>query len=276
MTFTLHGEEHLGATDSTAITEVMIDGIRLHAGRRAEVLAECLDRVRTGRGGRVATANLDFLALARRDEQLRLDLNAASMVTIDGAPVGWLAKLARAGSAERYAGVDLVRDLCNSSTAEYELRVAVIGSVPEVADPAIAFLERLSPQTAFVTKIHPPFRDLSRHEVECYQQEIADARPNLVFVAMGCPKQERLIAEWSAIAPQALWIGIGGSLDFFAGKKRRAPRWAQRFGMEWCFRMAQDPGRLASRYLLRDLPALALIAPGVLRTRFTQPKPSTA
>lgn len=272
MTSTRHDEQQLEAP----ISEVVIDGIRVHAGRRTELLAECLDRVRTGRGGSVATANLDFFALARRDEQLRSDLNASSVVTIDGAPIGWLAKLARASSAERYAGVDLVRDLCESSTPTHELRVAVVGSVPEVADPAIAFLEALSPQTAFVTKLHPPFRPLSQPEVESYKSELAKARPNLVFVALGCPKQERLIAEWSAVAPHALWVGIGGSLDFFAGRKRRAPEWAQRFGMEWCFRLAQDPRRLANRYLLRDLPALAAIAPGVLRTRFTQAKPSTA
>lgn len=276
MTSAPHRDERQDAAISGPIAEVTIDGIRLHAGSRAELLAECLDRVRTGRGGRVATANLDFFALARRDEQLRNDLNAASIVTIDGAPIGWLAKVAKAKSAERYAGVDLVRDLCGSSTAEHELRVAVVGSVADVAEPAVAFLEGLSAQTTFVAKIHPPFRALSEPEVEGYQAEIANARPNLVFVALGCPKQERLIAEWSGIAPQALWVGIGGSLDFFAGRKRRAPEWAQRFGMEWCFRMAQDPRRLASRYLLRDLPALALIAPGVLRARFTQPKPSTA
>ncbi len=276
MTSTLHGEEQLRAANPTPISEVVIDGIRLHAGRRAEMLAECLDRVRTGRGGRVATANLDFFALARRDEQLRVDLNAASVVTIDGAPVGWLAKLARAHSAERYAGVDLVRDLCGSSSEGQVLRIAVIGSTEEVAEPAIASLSALSVHTQFVAALHPPFRTLTQDEVTTYQGVIASANPHLVLVALGCPKQERLIAEWNDVAPQALWIGIGGSLDFFAGRRKRAPQWAQRFGMEWCFRMAQDPRRLASRYLLRDLPTLALIAPGVLRTRFTQSKPSTA
>lgn len=253
---------------------VTVDGIRLYGGPRSAALERCLGLVGSGIGGRVATANLDFFALARRDSQLRTDLNDSSLVIIDGTPVAWLARLSGARRAERYAGVDLVRDLCQSAGPALPLRVAVLGSTAEVAGPALSALSALSRHVEFVFVEHPPFRPLPDDEIAAYQASLSSAGPNVVLVALGCPRQERLMAEWQHAAPGALWVGIGGSLDFFAGKRRRAPGWAQRAGLEWVYRMVQDPGRLASRYLLRDIPALLAIAPGVVRTRFSLSKPS--
>jgi len=251
---------------------VTIDGIPLHGGTRAEALSHCLHLIRSGSGGRVATANLDFFAIARRDAQLRMDLEQSSLVTIDGAPIAWLARLCGAASAQRYAGVDLVADLCSSATATQPLRAAILGSTPDVAGPATRSLTAVAPHVEFVFVEHPPFRPLTEDEVTSYKARLSDARPHVVFVALGCPRQERLIAEWSDSVVGALWIGIGGTLDFFAGKKRRAPGWAQQAGLEWVVRMGQDPRRLARRYLLRDIPALVAIAPGVVRSRFTRMK----
>jgi N-acetylglucosaminyldiphosphoundecaprenol N-acetyl-beta-D-mannosaminyltransferase len=255
---------------------VTIDGIRLHAGKREDALARCLELIRTSAGGKVATANLDFFALARRDPELRGYLNDSTLVVIDGAPIAWLARLLGAASAERYAGVDLVADLCRSAVPERPLRLAIVGSTADVAGPAMRTLADLSAHVEFVLVDHPPFRALSESEVAEYRKRLRLARPNLVLVALGCPKQERLIAEWSVFAEEALWVGIGGTLDFFAGKRRRAPRWVQRIGAEWVIRMAQDPRRLAHRYLVRDIPALLSIACGCVKTRFASSRSSSA
>ncbi len=84
---------------------------------------------------------------------------------------------------------------------------------------------------------------------------------------MGCPKQERLIARYFDAAPAAVWIGVGGTLDFYAGRTRRAPRWMQAIGLEWVMRLAQEPRRLWRRYLLHDIPTLVRVTPACLRLR---------
>src|SRR5690606_29054243 len=117
-------------------------------------------------------------------------------------------------------------------------------------------LEARFPAARIVLRLTPPFRPLVPEEVTAERDAIAHARPDLVLVALGCPRQERLIAEYHDAAPGAVWIGVGGTLDFLAGQRWRAPALVQRGGMEWLVRLAQEPRRLWRRYLLRDLPAL--------------------
>lgn len=260
--------EHLASRPATAlVSTITIDGTRLHAGTKREALGWCLQLLHSGRGGRVATANLDFFAIARRDDRLRSDLAASSLVVIDGAPIAWCARLAGARFAERYAGVDLVRDLVESASQAHPVRLAILGSTSEIAMPAVKRLLALSKHVELVFLEHPPFRPLTSEEVERTQHALANSRANVMLVALGCPKQERLIAEWSTIVPGVLWIGIGGTLDFYAGRRRRAPLWAQRTGLEWVFRLVQDPRRLAGRYLVRDLPVLGAILSSVIAAR---------
>jgi exopolysaccharide biosynthesis WecB/TagA/CpsF family protein len=215
-----------------------------------------LDRLRSGMGARVATANLDFIALARKDVLLREDLGRSHLVIADGMPVVWLARLAGARHVQRLPGVDLVERICRSAGREDELRIAVYGSTPEIASRAIPSLEAMGHGVRVVCSIQPPFRALSEAERQTNLATLRESRPHLVLVALGCPRQERTIAEWYPTIPEAVWVGVGGTLDFFAGERRRAPAWIQRLGLEWLVRMSQEPGRLAGRYLGRDLPVL--------------------
>jgi N-acetylglucosaminyldiphosphoundecaprenol N-acetyl-beta-D-mannosaminyltransferase len=225
-------------------------------------------RLRRGEGSRIATVNLDFLARARTDETLRTDLDASTLVVADGAPVVWLARLQGARQVRRVAGVDLVRELCRAGAAE-SLRVALYGSTEDLAAAAAEHLEQTYPGVRVVARVSPPFRPLSTAEHRELLEPLVQAQPGLVLVALGCPRQERIIAEFSGLLPWAAWIGIGGTFDFYAGKRRRAPRFVQRLGLEWLVRLAQDPRRLWRRYLVDDLPELARLAPGGLRTWLT-------
>lgn len=230
----------------------------------------CVDRIRSGAGARVATANLDFLAQARGDATLRADLSDSTLVVADGAPVAWLGRMVGGGRTRRVPGVDLVAEICRLGTERRDgsvtpLRVALYGAEPEVAAEASAALTRAYPGTAVVLSISPPFRALSAEEEAEERARVAAARPELVLVALGCPKQERLIARYFQEAPQAVWIGVGGTFDFLAQRKRRAPRALQRAGLEWAFRLAQEPGRLWRRYVVRDLPALIALTPACVR-----------
>jgi len=234
---------------------VLVDGIPVFDGGLGEAVAWCLAKRSAGVGVRVATANLDFFALASANPVLRADLCSSSLVVADGAPVAWLARLAGARRARRVAGVDFAREICAEGARGAEWRVALYGSTPEVCAEAAEALQQ-DTRARVVTAISPPFRPLTDWERHEYLGQLASARPDVVLVALGCPAQERFIADSFNAIPGAIWIGVGGTLDFFAGRKRRAPGLAQRVGMEWFVRFAQEPRRLGPRYFGRDLPAL--------------------
>ena len=238
----------------------------MFAGSRSEAVQLCLSLARDKRGGRIATANLDFLALARRDPQLRKDLQDSSVVVADGMPVVWLGRLSGARSIERLAGADLVAEFFRCGQGR-QLKVAIHGSTSEICSRAVKQLHACGAGARIVHVENPPFRQLTHGELEQAISRLRSADPDVVFVALGCPAQERWIAENFQHLPTSLWVGIGGSLDFFAGVRKRAPQFSQRTGTEWLVRMAQEPRRLGKRYLLRDLPAFARIAPGCVSRR---------
>lgn len=240
-----------------------IDGVPVFDGNLRDAVAILVSSICDGVGARVATANLDFFALAREDRHLRTLLLASHLVVADGAPIAWLARLSGARSTGRVSGVDLVDALLRASTElPMPLRVAVYGSEPEVAAQALDKIARRFPRVEIVSVHTPPFRPLTVEEVERDIDELTASEPHVVLVALGCPRQERFIATHSAALPRAVWIGVGGTLDFFAGRRRRAPRLLQQAGLEWAVRLVQEPRRLWRRYFLRDLPTLMAIAPG--------------
>ncbi len=250
------------AADSPAHKEV--GGVAIFEGGLADAARLCLDWIDSGDGGRVATANLDFLALARKDTHLRQLLGSCHLVVADGAPVAWLARLAGSRRTRRTGGVDLVTALLESSEAREGLRVALYGATPEVGQEARRVIEARHPNARVVAVMSPPFRDRTPLEEAQDCRELQAAAPELVLVALGCPKQEHVISRYYDAIPSALWLGVGGTLDIIAGRRRRAPRLLQRLGLEWFARFAQEPGRLWRRYFLRDLPFFVAVAPRCL------------
>ena len=249
------------------LQHVRVGPLAVLDGGLHDATAFCLEAIGSGSGARVATANLDFVALARHDAQLREDLARSSLVVADGAPVAWLARAAGATRVSRITGVDLVARLLEEGAAQGGLRVAMYGGEEAVSEAAAAAIEADHPGVRVVARICPPYRELTEEERQSERAALRAAAPDLVLVALGCPKQERLIAEYGDAVPAAVWIGVGGTFDFFAGKRRRAPRALQATGLEWAVRLVQEPARLWRRYLLRDLPALAAVAPGCFAAR---------
>lgn len=249
---------------------VPVGGVPIFDGDERDALALLRDALRRGLGGQIATANLDFLALARKDPALYADLAACDLVVADGAPVAWLARLAGAANVSRVAGVDLVYGLLGLGSPEQPLRIALYGSSDAISQRAAERIGREFPHVTIVCRICPPFRTLQPGEIEAERSTLRNTTPDVVLVALGCPRQERLIASYFDSVPNALWIGVGGTLDFLAGHRRRAPAMAQRVGLEWTIRLAQEPRRLWRRYLVRDLPALLRLAPGCLAGRARQ------
>lgn len=250
---------------------VLVGSVPVFDGGLEQSARIILDGVVAGRGARVATANMDFLAIARRDAALRADLQNSDLVVADGAPVAWMARLGGARQTRRVAGVDLVRTLF--AQAPEGTRVAFYGSTPELTEKAAAVLEAEGSGAKVVARCSPPFRPMTDAEHAAELAPIVAAEPHIVLVALGCPRQERLIAMHAHLLPGTAWVGVGGTFDFFAGRRKRAPRAVQVAGFEWAVRLAQEPGRLWRRYLLADLPELVRLVPGVVAGRRVRVSP---
>jgi N-acetylglucosaminyldiphosphoundecaprenol N-acetyl-beta-D-mannosaminyltransferase len=234
----------------TGQTGVVMLGVPFHPVTLEEALDRIEEMIASGRPHYVVTPNLDFVAQARVDAELRRILMEAHLVLCDGTPLLWAAKLLGAPLPQRVAGSDLVPLLLHRA-AEKKHRVFFLGASPETGRQA---LDRLRARYPALTVSHysPPFCQLHEMDHEDIRQRILQARPHLLFVCFGCPKQEKWIAMHYRRLCVPVVAGVGGTLDFLAGRLKRAPLWMQRSGVEWIYRLAQEPRRLLPRYV-RDL-----------------------
>ena len=207
----------------------------------------------------VATANVDFLVQAQADVELRRILLEADMVLCDGTPLVWASRWLGNPLRERVAGADLVPALIQEAALKQH-RIFLLGAGAGVAETAAARLQRQYPSLIIAGHYSPPYSGLLEMDHEDAAERIREARPDLLFVSFGCPKQEKWIAMHYRSLGVPVVIGVGASLDFLAERVRRAPRWMQQVGLEWGFRLAQEPRRLVKRYandLMRFVPGIS-------------------
>jgi N-acetylglucosaminyldiphosphoundecaprenol N-acetyl-beta-D-mannosaminyltransferase len=195
----------------------------------------------------IATANVDFTALALNDEELRRILLDAHMVVCDGMPLVWASRWLGNALPERVAGSDLVPKLLAISE-EKGWSVYFLGGQKEVALKAIEKVREQHPKLKIAGVMSPPFKPLHEMDHAAICADIRQADPDLLFVSFGCPKQEKWIAMNYLRAGAPVSIGVGATIDFLAGHMKRAPRWMQMTGLEWLYRLLQEPRRLFKRY----------------------------
>jgi N-acetylglucosaminyldiphosphoundecaprenol N-acetyl-beta-D-mannosaminyltransferase len=195
----------------------------------------------------VVTANVDFLVQARSDAELRSILLDAHLVLCDGMPLVWASRLLQNPLPERVTGADLVPELIRLA-AKRGYRIFLLGASPDANEQAAANLRAKHPGVEIVGHYSPPFRPLAEMDNAEIMRRIRDAQPDIVLVAFGCPKAEKWIARHYQSLGVPVMIGVGGTLDFIAGRMKRAPTWMQRCGAEWMFRLCQEPKRLFGRY----------------------------
>ena len=207
----------------------------------------------------VVTANVDFLVQARHDVELRRILLEADLVLCDGTPLLWASRWLGNALPERAAGSDVVPLLIRAA-AEKGHRIFLLGAGPNVAAEAAARLREQHPSLIIAGYYSPPFRTLLEMDFPEIERQLHAARPDIVLVSFGCPKQEKWIAKHFHLLGVPVMIGVGATLDFIAGRIKRAPAFMQRTGTECLYRLAQEPRRLARRYagdLVHFAPALA-------------------
>jgi N-acetylglucosaminyldiphosphoundecaprenol N-acetyl-beta-D-mannosaminyltransferase len=199
----------------------------------------------------VVTANVDFLTQAVTDVELRRILFDSDLALCDGTPVLWASRLLGNALPERVAGADFV-PLFIRVAAEKKYRLFFLGSSPQTAETAVKKLRRQYPDIIIAGHYSPPFSTLLEMDHEEICRRILEARPDVLFVCFGCPKQEKWMAMHYRRLGVPVSIGVGGTMDFVAGSLKRAPLWMQRSGTEWIFRLVQEPRRLFKRYV-RDM-----------------------
>src|SRR5690606_6754904 len=180
---------------------VTLGSIPIFDGSMNDALAFCMDALERGEGARIATANLDFFAIARTNQELLGDLQRSSIVVADGSPVVALSRLAGARRTRRTTGVDLAFALCREGGRRGPFRVVMYGSDPETAARAARALEGASAGVEITLSLSPPFRTPTPEERAAERAAIAAGNPHLVLVALGCPKQEQRIREYYDAAP---------------------------------------------------------------------------
>ena len=226
----------------------------------AETLDEIERLVDSREGGTVFTPNVDHVVKADKDDAFRRAYADASLSLADGMPLVWVGRLLGCPLPERVAGSDLLLPLLELA-ARRRWRVYLLGGAPGVAEEVSHLLSEkmgISVVGWDDSRIASDGSDPTGRSVE----RAAAARPDLVFVGLGPPKQELWIHRAKDALGPAVSFGVGASLDFLAGRFERAPRWMSRIGLEWAYRLVQEPRRLWRRYLVDD-PRFALI---VLRT----------
>jgi N-acetylglucosaminyldiphosphoundecaprenol N-acetyl-beta-D-mannosaminyltransferase len=209
--------------------------------------------VQSGGPHQIVTVNLDFMRLARSDAEFRCIVNQADLAVPDGVPVLWAAKLLGDPLVERVTGVEIVEKGAVLA-ARRGYRLFLLGAAPGVAERAGAELVRRNPGLCVAGTYSPPFGPSTPQEEERIADRIAAARPDLLFVAFGAPRQDVWIYQHGLALGVPVCVGVGGTFDILAGDVVRAPVWMQRRGLEWLHRLRQEPLRLWRRYLLGDLP----------------------
>lgn len=207
-----------------------------------------------GRGGWIITANLDFMRRHAHDPQAR-DLYAhADLRVADGMPLLWAARLQGVRLPERIAGASLVLPLAERAAREGR-SIYLLGGEPDANARAVEVMRARWPQLNICGASSPMVASPpTPAQVVALRDELTSARPDVVLVGLGSPKQEHLIRALRDHLPAAWMIGVGISFSFVAGTVSRAPSWVQNAGLEWCWRLGQEPRRLARRYLLEDIP----------------------
>jgi len=235
-------------------------GMPIDAVTDGQAIALILNSLARGRGGWVITPNLDQLRLYEQRPELREMYEEADLVLADGMPLLWASRLQKTPLPQRVAGSELIYTL-SSTAAGAGRSVFLLGGNPGAANAAAQVLTRLSPGLRVVGTHCPPMGfEKSESEMRRITDALHETRPDIVYVGLGFPKQERLIRAIRGVLPGAWFLGIGVSFSFVSGEIRQAPRWMRRTGLEWVHRMVQEPGRLFRRYVLEDVPfALRLL-----------------
>jgi N-acetylglucosaminyldiphosphoundecaprenol N-acetyl-beta-D-mannosaminyltransferase len=228
-----------------------------------EAVARCRDAIEAGAYAQQSSVNVAKLVAMRKDPALRAAVQSSTLINADGQPVVWASRLLGDPLPERVAGIDLMERLLGLAEAR-GYPVFFLGAREDVLRRGLDAVRGRHPRLVIAGARDGYFQE---QESGAVRDEIAAAGPKILFVAMSSPRKELWIAEHGPRLGVPVVMGVGGALDVLAGVVSRAPRWAQRAGLEWLVRLLQEPRRLWRRYLVSNARFLALLGPEIVRRR---------
>ena len=243
---------------ATARPRANVLGVGIDAVDIPAAVQRILDGVRSHVRGYVCVTGVHGIVEAQRDKRLREILNHSWLTTPDGMPTVWVGRV-QGLPIRRVYGPDLMLAVCDAGVAR-GLRHFFYGGADGVADALRDRLCARFPGLQVVGTYTPPFRPLNASEENQLEALIASARPDIIWIGLSTPKQERFMAQYRRRLDAGLMIGVGAAFDMHTGRTRQAPRWMQGAGLEWLFRLATEPRRLWRRYLVNNPVFLVRIA----------------
>jgi len=233
----------------SAIPSRVVVGTRVDATGYGWVVDQIQTWIEKGQSIFIIPANVHVVMTAWWDPSFREVVNQADLVTPDGMPLVWALRLLGIPDATRVYGPDLMLALCGRC-APTGIPIYLYGTTPSVLAGLAEHLQQQFPGLVIAGSHAPPFRPLTEAEEQQDQARLMASGAKVIFVGLGCPKQERLISRWRGAVP-AVWVGVGAAFAFHSGTVAQAPRWMMGLGLEWLYRWRQEP-RLWRRYLINN------------------------
>jgi N-acetylglucosaminyldiphosphoundecaprenol N-acetyl-beta-D-mannosaminyltransferase len=234
------------ATPRPPLISRAILGMRVDVTTYADATARIMDWARSAQSRYVCASNVHMVMETNDSAEFRDVVNGADLVTSDGVPLVWALKALGVPQAERVYGPTLMLHVCEAAARD-GVPIALYGGTSESLEEFVLFLHTNYPGIEIACLIAPPFRPPTPEEDAMYTQQIVDSGARIVFVGIGCPKQERWMAAHTDRL-DAVLLGMGAAFDFHSGRVRQAPAAMQRLGLEWLFRLIMEPRRLWKRY----------------------------
>ena len=207
----------------------------------------------------VVTPNVDHIVQLEKDKELQAVYKNASLVLTDGKPLIWISKLYRTPIKEKISGSDLFPLVCKMAR-DKKYKMFFLGAAEGVADKAAENLKKRVPGLKVVGTYSPQYGfEKDKKMMQEIIEMIKEKKPDILIVGLGCPKQEKFMYNYCKELQVPISFGLGASFDFEAGNIKRAPKWMSNHGLEWLYRIFQDPKRLAKRYLVDDIAIVKLI-----------------
>jgi len=239
-------------------------------GTYTEMLNEIINRSYMGISSSVCIANVHMIVTAHQDDRFAPVIKRADLVTPDGLPLTWAMRLLLGIKQERVAGMDLLPDIISVAEAG-DIPVFFYGGTDEILETARQYLTVRFPLLKIAGSYSPPFRSLTTEEENEIARSINQSGAKLVFVVLGCPKQEKWM-DTMKNKLSAVMIGVGGALPVMVGMQRRAPVWMQKAGLEWFYRLCQEPKRLFKRYAVTNSLFILLVTKEYIRLKIMRQK----
>lgn len=223
-----------------------------------ETLQAINQLIQESKSAYVVTPNVDHIVQLETNRELQEVYKNASLILTDGKPLLWIAKWYGTPIKEKISGSDLFPLLCNMAAAK-GYKMFFLGAAEGVAKKAAENLAVKYKGLQVVGTYSPPFGfENNKNEMDKIKNMIKASKPDILIVGLGCPKQEKFMYNHCKELGVPISLGLGASFDFEAGNIKRAPRWMANHGLEWLFRITQDPRRMAKRYLVNDRKILGL------------------